>query len=752
MVDIAIHRCTLRIVRHGGWGWGPEPPKLLQAAIRALPELLARELGKLWRDDVELELAAPISLRVSLSLSELLAVANEDVEAEASPLLQTLGDRIGLAARKAFVGEPGLAAASPEVETEPRAGPETSFSPPDEPGGKVLAALLLWYRAGVLSRRLAAFSAAALEAWLDQLVRSAGVSDQGSNDAVDAKLERREPSGPLFGGPARLAGAAVIESLVGDSARPFRNGRSDRAGLVRRRLLVVTEVIAQLGLSRCTPAVLAALDRALPFERSGEPESNVSSRTLLLANSGSVTSASVTDQSEPATATGPAGARSDHQEETSASVADLLPRRASEQSLRTSETLEQWNPATSSGHVAKQINLASAESPSITAADPDISSPRPQSPLMPPPRSETYSLRLQPQIARPSIQGGASEPSRPGRTRQIALPFLLLGPLSRVGYLKALAATMEAANALPALTLFAAALAYKVLLPPARGWRRAPDSIAAATAFAGLSEAAAEPALVQLAMQLADQLSPLDAVLSGALIGGHNQQQPLLLLQVGAEVESGFILADVEGTFPIQWAANASELRQTLVELDSSLVLVPEWSAETKLLRWLDEEGFHFITDAVPTRGEQWRALRRSPEERWWTNEAVRSDAALISAARALPEAAEEAATLWEALTVRRPSIPLAADARLDRHLALAASTALGTIAWELWRDHEPTTPQLALERFADFEARVTPGRDVVRVSLPLGKRFQDLRDHGLLDDVVDVPWFNGRTVVFACD
>jgi hypothetical protein len=319
-----------------------------------------------------------------------------------------------------------------------------------------------------------------------------------------------------------------------------------------------------------------------------------------------------------------------------------------------------------------------------------------------------------------------------------------------VGYLKALAATMDAANALEATPLFAAAFAYKVLAPPVRGWRREPVAIETASAFAVLDEAASEPALVELARSLPDYLSPLDAALSGALISGHKPEQPLLLLRTGSNAESGFLLLDVEGTFPIQWAASAAGLRQVLIQLDSSIVLIPQASAETKLLRWMDEEGFLFVTDAIPTRGEDWRSLRRSPHERWWTNETIMKDSALVQMARVMRDASEEAESVWQALSVERSSIPLADDKRLDRHLALAATTALGTIAWELWREREPTTPRLALERFSDLDARIDYTRDAVRVCLPLGKRFYDLRDHGLLDDVNDVSWFDGRTLTFT--
>ena len=167
-------------------------------------------------------------------------------------------------------------------------------------------------------------------------------------------------------------------------------------------------------------------------------------------------------------------------------------------------------------------------------------------------------------------------------------------------------------------------------------------------------------------------------------------------------------------------------------------------------LRWFDAEGFRFITDAPPARGERWRALRRPPADRWWTNDSITAESVLARMARAMTTAAEDAVALWESLAVERPSIPLAEHAALDRHITLAASAALGTIAWELWREREPTAPYLALERFRDLDARVHYSRDAVRLSLPLGRRFYDLRDHGLLNDVADAPWLDCRKLVFT--
>ena len=97
-----------------------------------------------------------------------------------------------------------------------------------------------------------------------------------------------------------------------------------------------------------------------------------------------------------------------------------------------------------------------------------------------------------------------------------------------------------------------------------------------------------------------------------------------------------------------------------------------------------------------------------------------------------------------------RAAVPLAASPALGRSLLLAAGLGLGTLAWTLWREREPTDPLLALERFADLSARVSFEPHRVRVRLPLGPRHSDLSAHGLLADVRGVPWFGDRVVEFS--
>jgi hypothetical protein len=329
-----------------------------------------------------------------------------------------------------------------------------------------------------------------------------------------------------------------------------------------------------------------------------------------------------------------------------------------------------------------------------------------------------------------------------------ALPFLLLGPLARAGYLDALAATFAASELSSELPLFAAALAYKVLTPTERGWRRSPASVQAAAVFAGLDGAVAEDALVKFSEAAKGLLAPLDAVISESLIEGHNAAQPLLLHQTESASRELWLI-DVEGLFPIACANDFESLLPTLMEIGSPALLIASRAAELKLLIHLDQAGIYFITDASPTRYESWRQIRAS-SEKWWTNNRAAPTSSLAKIASELATAEEEAARLRDELAARRVSVPLASDQSLERSLTLAAAFALGTIAWTLWQKREPTTPRLALERFRDLDARVKFTGDEIEVKLPLGRRRQDLLDHRLLDEIRAVPWLGLRRVRFS--
>ena len=644
MTDINIQHCTLRVVRHGGWNWGAEPQAIVDAAVHALPELLAKKLALMLPDDAECEITTPLRINVAVRMSELVAAGAEMRSGSAYNIASShhiLSQRFENAlkatlerARILTIEETGTDHQSAEEEMA------EVFEPPAHSGraSALLRLLFAWREQGVLEARLSSFNQVSLEAWRQHLLKAAGHT------------------------PLRAPEISVdeIDRMVRELAHEIPHSALDRADILRCRLMIAVEVAAQLKLSPGEPSIEAAIDGLLPM---GDASAVAASYSTSTHDDG------------------------------------VRPELAASQSAIATGTAASRIGALSTGRSAP------TRSRSLLDADMHVSS---------------------------------------------ALPFLLLGPLARLGYLETLAATLEAAEIEKHSSLFAAALAYKVLDPPERGWRRNSDNIAAAAAFAGVDAPPAESSLVEFSDKIRAHLAPLDAVLSGALIEGHRHGQPLFLQRMESAQGSGFLLVDVEGLFPVAWTIDAASLFKILRKFGTVALLIPESAAEPALLRELDAQGFSFITDATPTRTERWRELRRPPAGRWWTNDHTTQRAALERSAQHLSRTEEAANELWRELDAERPSVPLSSDASLDRHLTVAASVALGTIAWTLWGERELSAPQLALARFRSMDARVCFNRQSVRVRLPLGRRYQDLLQHGWLKSVRMVPWMGGRVLSFA--
>ncbi|TWT91752.1 hypothetical protein [Stieleria varia] len=331
-----------------------------------------------------------------------------------------------------------------------------------------------------------------------------------------------------------------------------------------------------------------------------------------------------------------------------------------------------------------------------------------------------------------------------------ALPFLLLRPLSDLGYLDALRASLEAAELEQFSSAFAAALAYKVLDPPDRGWRRSPAARTAALTFAGLDDVVPDDAIYDLASQAGRFVSALNAVLTQAVLAGRESDQPLLLTRAQPHRTGGYFLADVGGMFPITVQTELQETLELLDHQESMLLLVESSAADPRLLAELNRRGLRFIIDAPPARGETWRAVKHRNGGRWWTNDVVTSSARLSRQAKKLPDAAHAAEEYFDAFASSRLAIPNSHERLLENSLTQAAGVALAQIAWDLWQQREATDPLLTLQRFADFDANVQFTDTEVRVRLPLGRRWMDLSENGLLQDVIDVPWLDDRTVTFS--
>lgn len=747
MPDVTVDRCTLRIVRHGGWSWGAAPNTLLQSAIKVLPELIARELGQFWTEgDDDYEIAAPVRISIPIRLHELQAISNaspHDREFGYTSEFNVVGQRINSAVRAALIDKCTLPEPVAEPETLPRVAAEVE-PPRVRPESFVVEVLREWQKEGVLAQRLAVFAAASLDAWHDYIVRTRDAATVFRPDEIH-----------------------VIESSITESMRLLPLAAATREAVLRRRLIVIAEVLKTFDLPRCPAMVLSKLDKVLPLiaaEANKDVAGHVKAidreiQQLAKAQVRRVDGVEETPSRADVSAFADQSRRQVVESEVTGSSASSSDALAAMDELETAHRRDDPSPPTAFGSrsvartrmpsgkesvtpsVRTQVNLPTAGDESASAKISTSTS------------NDSSEVASKPASANPQTPA-KHQPlhriTRKQRREASALPFLLLGPLSHTGYLETLAAVLEASENTEASPLFATALAYKLLAPPERGWRRDAASLSSAAAFAALDTPAPEPALVQFAETVSPYLSPLDATLSGALIAGHNPRVPLLLLSLTEKGGSGLVLFDTEGIFPIQWASEITELRSTLVQLDSSIVFVPRASADVELLRWLTSEGLSFVTDAPPTRGETLRSIRRPPDLRWWTNDATTPDAVFAKFASSLPASVEDALALVQALAKDRPAIPLARDFALERHLTMAAAVALGTIAWDLWREREQTAPHVVLERFADLHAHVDYADDRVTVSLPLGKRFLDLRDHGLLDDVDNVPWLNGRKLSFT--
>jgi hypothetical protein len=368
-----------------------------------------------------------------------------------------------------------------------------------------------------------------------------------------------------------------------------------------------------------------------------------------------------------------------------------------------------------------------------------------------------------------------------------ALPFLVVGALARIGLLDAVGPVLAGAGlAGEDAPLFAAALAYKVLASPERGWRRTAGDRVAAAALAGLADEVPEEDLTALAHRITPALPVLDGLIAMTLCDGHEPDSPLLLAAAHERQGGGLLLVEPDGLFPIAWADEVGALLPCWERCGRPPVLVPSPPGPpapasvagspgpparahnagllrvagpvpgvgppapvlapvgTRHIREWAGAGAVLVSDAGPTRGE-WGWRRLPSPRRWWAIGALPRPLTGVDLAGLAGDLDE-----LVGLMAQRRAVPLAGEPAVERTLTMAATVALGTISWLLWRHREPPVPQLALTRLADLSAVVSYDADVVRVRLPLGRRHSDLLEHGLLTDIPQVVWLGGRTVSFS--
>lgn len=691
MTDIRIHRCIVRIRRKGGFGWDLPPRELVDAALAAIQRALMGYLPHVaLPDGAHL---GTVRIPVRLTRAELVELALAERRAEL-PARGGLVARIGEALRVA------VAQASPLVEvldvpttdmaashSAPPSEPSTMSTPQAGRGTADLRTLLIhWHTEGELGAVLRLLPPELVFQWIRVLERDLPTS--ASEAALVASLDAAL-------GPVRLAHHQ-------DAATRLR-------GLRYRLVALVHLTAAGLG----GPALRALLDERLgplPDAWVGEPPEAIASA--------------------PAQASGlpgpptppPTWPPPEHLSDQDGSGAGGPPPGSPNTQRPTMpEVLESVEDRSPSAQVAVGGTHVSGE----VDAPPAGRAPPPPPAARRPGRSDDHGP-------------GRADTAAPLNTRPLtlptALPFLALGPLSRCGYLAAAQAVFSAAKLTDRLPLFGTALAFKSLDPPQRGWLRSDALRRTAAAAGGFVEPVPEPALADLARQLAPCLPALDALLARNLLRGHDPAAPFILHMQAEEAEEG-VLFEPAGLFPIA-AGPLEHLITVLSSQDEPRLLIAAECATPERLARLDAAHIRFLTDAPPTRREPWR---RVAGLRFWSNLArpARDET------QVLRDLCEEAALVWQALRHDRPASPPQARSALDRSLSLAAGVALADLAHTLWKDHEPTSPLLPLRRFGDLDARVTFTPRAVEVRIPLGRRHQDLFFHDCLRPVRDVPWFS---------
>ena len=641
MADILIHRCTLRVVRRGGWSWGPDPKHLVQEIVRILPVLLAQKLAELLASHEDADFAAPLRVLLRLRMSELIgeSTASRVSDAPRSPQVSSsLEQRVEFALRAALglpappqSAEPGTKKSSKLIS---RLATRTSQQIPRQ-GGALERLLLTWHVEGSLLRRLALLPLSEIELW-----HAALKADSQKPVAISATP------------------ASALTDQIESRAREFAVSlhSSDEASLLRWRLLIVAKIAAELRIALSHPVLWQVLDRLVP-----------------------------------------------------ASKSDVINQRDTAEA-GTEKSPKRFEVKTPESDVAERFRV-----------------PRPAS----------------------ATASSMAESSEWDVRISCALPFLLLGPLIQLGYLTALAAVLEATGLEEEAPLFAAALAYKVLAAPTRGWQRTPASQLAAAVFAGGREPLDEELLVEFLRKIGSHTSALDLTLADALIAGHTANSPVLLCRADLPGSKGWLLVDTTGCFPIACFDQSENILPLLDRLGRPIVLVSQDAAEASLLADLNAAGVNFISKLPPARNERWRRIQQGPSTLGWTNSQKGDLELLQRAARELDAGTGEAQALWQTFAISRPGVVNTYSSAFERSLTLAASVALGTISWQLWQTRGRTSPQQALEGYHDFDAHVRFGPNSVVVRLPLGRRRSSLYEAGLLASISDIPWFGDRRVEY---
>ncbi|MFP5391278.1 MAG: hypothetical protein ACLGI6_06990, partial [Gammaproteobacteria bacterium] len=353
--------------------------------------------------------------------------------------------------------------------------------------------------------------------------------------------------------------------------------------------------------------------------------------------------------------------------------------------------------------------------------------------------------RVQATPANPErVRRAAPAPRRHDRVEvESVLPFVVLGILSRQRYFDGLRAALSCTDTLEQSACFAAAVAYKLCPPPRHGWARSAATRQLAALLCGLEQAPDNVRMDGFLRALSPACAPLDA--SFWWSAERARKSPGILIDACAGGQ--WAMLDIASSQVLGWWLDLDALLRSVDLLPGRLWWLGSAAAASPLPAALDGRGLRAVALGAPP-GPGWCSAGAG----LWTNHALLRRHG-VQLARVFDEAGTLLAATHRELVTRRPLV-IAARATPMRmaecSITLAVCSALHQLAHTLWHGRERLDAALALERFADFGGSVTNDGARVLVRPALGRRYMDLSKHGLLRDIVGLPWWPGVRVEFA--
>lgn len=318
-----------------------------------------------------------------------------------------------------------------------------------------------------------------------------------------------------------------------------------------------------------------------------------------------------------------------------------------------------------------------------------------------------------------------------------ALPFLAIARLMRHGI-------FDLVTSMDAVRVLTFAIGLKTQSEPAVSNVWSPEALLSARLAAGLSGPLEGAQLAQGSRKHQLQFDAAMAALNTAMAPAWLDLSAIAAVRDG----NNFMLFDPVGQYPAG-GIDGDRLEDALGKRSAVLVLPP---GDVEGIARLSKAGWTAFCQGLPSAGDDlmslvgprgWRGVSSVSEDRL---------AALPASWPRLSQAAFRAEALWEAFTIGRPLTAGAASrdaSDLERSSAAIAAFGLADIAYELSRRDETAwsdpDPLLTVERFGDLQARIDIDANEIMVTLPLGRRFSDLFEAGLLDTEHRLNWWGGR-------